>query len=46
MDHMWWLGMLMFAAAGAILWDVPFLRFLSAMLLIACGTLLNVLGKV
>ena len=45
MNYMWWLGMLMFAASGAILHDVPFLRYLAAMLLICFGTILGILSK-
>ena len=38
------IGMLMILAAGAILHDVPFLRFISAMLLISVGQSFLVLG--
>jgi hypothetical protein len=44
MDYLYWLGMLMFVASGALLHDVPWFRFLSAMLLISCGTILAILG--
>jgi cytochrome c biogenesis protein CcdA len=39
------LGMLMFMAAGALLHDVPFLRYISAMLLISTGTIFMILGR-
>lgn len=45
MNYMWWIGMLMFLAAGALLHDVPFLRFIPAMLLIATGTIFGILSK-
>jgi len=45
MSYMWWLGMLMFMAAGALLHDVPFLRFIPAMLLIVVGTIFAILSK-
>lgn len=45
MNYMWWLGMLMFLAAGALLHDVPFFRFMSAMILIATGTIFGILSK-
>lgn len=38
MNYLWWLGMLMFLTAGALLHDVPFLRFFPAFLLIVLGT--------
>lgn len=38
------LGCLFILAAGAILHDVPFLRFISAMLLISIGQTFLVLG--
>jgi hypothetical protein len=37
--------MLMFIAAGALLHDVPFLRFIPAMLLIVVGTIFAILGR-
>ena len=45
MSYMWWLGMLMFITSGAILHDVPWLRFISAMLLISVGTIFMILGR-
>jgi hypothetical protein len=45
MNYLWWIGMLMFPAAGAILHDVPWLRFISAMLLISVGTIFTILGR-
>lgn len=45
MNYLWWLGMLMFLAAGALLHDVPFLRFIPAMLLIVVGTIFAILGR-
>lgn len=45
MNYMWWIGMLMFAASGAILHDVPFLRYMSAVLLISFGTIFGILSK-
>jgi len=45
MNYLWWLGILMFMAAGALLHDVPFLRYISAMLLVSCGTIFAILGK-
>jgi hypothetical protein len=45
MNYLWWLGMLMFMAAGALLHDVPFLRYISAMLLISTGTIFGILGR-
>ena len=44
MNYLWWIGMLMFIASGAILRDVPWLRFISAMLLITVGTIFAILG--
>ena len=44
MDYLYWLGMLMFVASGALLHDVPWFRFLSAMLLISVGTIFTILG--
>ncbi len=46
MNYMYWIGLLMFLAAGALLHDVPFLRYISAMLLISAGTIFGILGKV
>lgn len=45
MTYQWWLGILMFLTAGALLHDVPFLRFLAAMLLVSVGTILAILGS-
>ena len=45
MNYLWYIGLLMFVAAGAILHDVPFLRFLAAMLLVSCGTIFAILGR-
>jgi len=38
------IGVLFIIAAGAILHDVPFLRFISAMLLLSVGQTFLVLG--
>ena len=38
------IGMLFILSAGALLHDVPFLRFISAMLLISVGQSFLVLG--
>ena len=46
MNYMWLLGLLMFALAGALLHDVPFLRFVPAMILISLGTILGLLSAV
>ena len=45
MNYLWWLGMLMFMTAGALLHDVPFIRFLPAMLLICVGTIFGFLSQ-
>lgn len=45
MNYLYWLGLLMFLAAGALLHDVPFLRFIPAMLLIVVGTIFAILSK-
>lgn len=45
MNYLWWIGLLMFLAAGALLHDVPFLRYISAMLLVSTGTILGILGR-
>jgi hypothetical protein len=45
MNYLWWLGLLMFMAAGALLHDVPFLRYISAMLLVSTGTIFGILGR-
>jgi len=45
MNYLYWIGLLMFLAAGAMLHDVPFLRFISAMILIVAGTIFAILGK-
>lgn len=46
MNYMWWLGLLMFAVAGALLHDVPFLRFAPAFMLIVLGTVFGLLSKI
>lgn len=45
MTYLWWIGLLMFLVAGALLHDVPFLRFIPAMLLIVVGTIFAILGN-
>lgn len=45
MSYLWWIGLLMFLAAGAMLHDVPFFRFISAMILIVVGTIFAILGN-
>ena len=45
MNYLYWIGLLMFLAAGALLHDVPFLRFIPAMLLITTGTIFGILGR-
>jgi hypothetical protein len=45
MNYLWWIGILMFMASGALLHDVPMLRFIPAMLLISVGTILAILGR-
>ena len=45
MNYMWIIGMLMYAGAGALLHDVPFLRYVSAILLVATGTIFGILSK-
>lgn len=45
MNYMWAIGLLMFLAAGALLHDVPFLRFIPAMILIVVGTIFSILGN-
>jgi hypothetical protein len=45
MNYLYWLGLLMFLTAGALLHDVPFLRFIPAMLLIVVGTIFAILSK-
>ena len=45
MNYLYWLGLLMFEASGALLHDVPFLRYISAMCLIAVGTIFAVIGS-
>lgn len=45
MNYLYWLGLLMFMVAGAVLHDVPWLRFISAMLLISMGTIFAILGR-
>jgi hypothetical protein len=39
------IGIMMLAAAGAILHDVPFLRFISAIMLISAGQTFLVLAS-
>jgi hypothetical protein len=46
MNVLWYLGLVMFLVAGALLYDVPFIRFFPAMLLIMFGTICGVLGRV
>ena len=46
MNYMWWIGMLCFLVAGGLLHDVPFPRFISAMILISVGTILGEMSKV
>jgi hypothetical protein len=41
---MYWIGLLMFVTAGALLHNVPWLRFISAMVLIVAGTIFAILG--
>jgi hypothetical protein len=45
MNYLWWIGMLMFVVAGALLHEVPFLRFISAMILVSAGTIFAILGN-
>jgi hypothetical protein len=45
MNYLYWLGLLMFITAGALLHDVPWLRFITAMLLISVGTIFMILSK-
>ncbi len=45
MNYLWWIGLLMFLTAGALLHDVPFLRFIPAMLLVSVGTIFAILGR-
>jgi hypothetical protein len=45
MSYLYWIGLLMYLAAGAMLHDVPFLRFISAMILVSAGTIFAILGK-
>lgn len=45
MNYMWVIGLLMFLAAGALLHDVPFLRFIPAMMLVVVGTIFAILGN-
>ena len=46
MNYFWWLGMAMFMLAGALLHDVPFLRFVPAFIFIILGTVLGIMSKV
>ena len=46
MNYLYWIGLAMFLVAGALLHDVPFLRYISAMILIAVGTIFGILGKI
>ena len=43
-NNMWYIGLLMYMLAGLLLHDVPFIRFVPAMILISVGTILNILG--
>ena len=45
MNYLYWIGLLMFLTAGALLHDVPWLRFISAMILIVAGTIFAILGS-
>lgn len=45
MSYLYWIGLLMFLTAGALLHNVPFLRFFPAMLLIVVGTIFAILGR-
>lgn len=45
MNYLWYTGLVMFVAAGALLHDVPFIRFLPAMLLIVVGTIFAILSR-
>ena len=45
MNYLYWLGLLMFLAAGALLHDVPFIRFIPAMMLIVVGTIFAILSR-
>jgi hypothetical protein len=45
MNYLWWIGIVMFMASGALLYDVPWFRFIPAMLLISVGTILAILGR-
>jgi hypothetical protein len=45
MNYLYFIGLLMFMAAGALLHDVPWLRFIPAMLLITTGTIFGILGR-
>ena len=46
MNYLYWVGLLCFLVAGALLHEVPFIRFIPAMMLITVGTLLGVMSKV
>ena len=46
MNYMlWFIGLLMVMTGSALLHDVPFFRFLSALMLIVVGTIFGVLSK-
>jgi hypothetical protein len=45
MNYLWYIGLAMFLAAGALLHDVPFIRFIPAMLLVSFGTIFAILGR-
>jgi hypothetical protein len=45
MNYLWYIGLLMFLVAGALLHDVPFIRFIPALLLITVGTIFAILGR-
>jgi hypothetical protein len=42
---MWYIGLLMFLVAGALLHEVPLIRFIPAMILITVGTIFGILGR-
>ena len=45
MNYMYILGMLMIFCGGALLHDVPFLRFLPALMLVIVGFMFVILGS-
>jgi amino acid transporter len=45
MNYLYWLGLLMFFTAGAVLHEVPWFKFMAAMLLIVFGTIFSILGR-